>query len=318
MARKQREKYKGACYHVFNRGDEGNAIFADARDKAYFLGCLEEGVGRFSVSLYSFCIMSNHYHFALRTREENISEFMHFVGSSFGSHMSGRGWIGHVFAGRFKSLCVKGSDYFLVLNRYVHRNPVEAGLVVRPGEYPWSSYALYCGDEDVCPWVDRSWLLDYFGGTYEEARRRHRGFVEGALQPGQSVRAEILRDAIEGDARAADILAGRGGALRVSLDLVERAVLEHFSLGDMDGDDRCDRLDLERARRIFIYLSKESTNATNREISQRIGLSHPSGVTHRYKRASRAFNGGPGAVRFGSQEMLQVKRRVEELASRQG
>jgi REP element-mobilizing transposase RayT len=313
MARKLRTKFKGATYHVMNRGDEGNAIFTDDKDKEYFIGLLEKGTTSYSVSLYSFCVMSNHYHLALKTNESNISEFMHYVGSGYGSHMAGNGWIGHVFAGRFKSLCVERDDYLMVLNRYISLNPVEAGLVADPKDYSWSSYIYYCRNDLHCPWIDQGWLLDYFGNSPGEARQGYRGFVGAPLDSSQLSREEMLRDAIQGDTDAAEIIAGLREAPRVDLDLIEKVVLEHYALEDMKRDGRGIHDSIERARRIFTFLSKEGTNATNKEISSRIGLAHPSGVTHKYRRALMTLSGDSGAGAQDKTELLQIKARIEEL-----
>jgi len=144
VARPLRVESEEAVYHIMSRGNRGESIFAEDRNKEYFLGLLGSGLERHKGELYAYCIMDNHFHLLLWVPFGKLPALMHHVGSGYGSFMRRAcGWIGHVFAGRYKSLCVEKAGYLLELSRYIHLNPVRAGMVPKPGEYRWSSYPQY-------------------------------------------------------------------------------------------------------------------------------------------------------------------------------
>ena len=104
MARELRKPKKGALYHLIAKGNQGDFIFDDLKSKEYFLKCLGNGSKKFKAIVYAYCIMGNHYHIMLQNTEPNLSELMHYIGSSFATYLRGQGRIGHIFSGRFKSI----------------------------------------------------------------------------------------------------------------------------------------------------------------------------------------------------------------------
>lgn len=107
-------------------------------------------------------LMTNHVHWLLHTGRVPISTIIHTIHSLYArifnqTHKR----VGHVFQGRFKSQVCKDDKYLLSLCRYIHRNPLEAGLVKNLSEYPWSSYQDLCGKR-IDSLVDRGFWLDYF------------------------------------------------------------------------------------------------------------------------------------------------------------
>jgi putative transposase len=129
MARPLRIEYEGAVYHIISRGNRGEHIFAEDQDKEYFIETLQTAVEKYKIDLYAFCIMGNHYHLLLTAPQGELGKAMHYIGSAYGSFLRRqKGWVGHVFAGRYKSLCVEKEGYLLELSRYIHLNPVRAGL----------------------------------------------------------------------------------------------------------------------------------------------------------------------------------------------
>lgn len=175
MARALRIEYAGACYHVINRGVERRRIFSDQRDFEKYLRLCYQLKSRYSVSVYAYCLMPNHYHMFIRTRDPNLRSFMQELNGRYSQYYNRRrGRVGPLFQGRYKGILVQAEEYGQKVARYIHLNPVKAGLADRPEEYRWSSYGAYVGR-------DRGWLVDtgclfgFYSGTRKmkrEALRR--------------------------------------------------------------------------------------------------------------------------------------------------
>ena len=102
---------------------------------------------------------------------------------------------GHVFQGRYKAILVDADQYLLQLIRYIHLNPVRAGLVKDPVSYPWSSHRAYLGREEL-PWLSRDWVLSYFAKRATTARQRYAAFVQEGK--GEGHRAEFQQGGDDG------------------------------------------------------------------------------------------------------------------------
>jgi REP element-mobilizing transposase RayT len=125
---------------VIVRGNERKAIFRDDVDCREYLDRLGRCRDRFGFSLYAFCLMSNHVHLAIEEGDVLLSKIMHVLQSSYTQWFNRRHRrVGHLFQGRFKSYVVDSERYLLSLIRYIHENPVRAGMAERPEDYPWSS-----------------------------------------------------------------------------------------------------------------------------------------------------------------------------------
>ena len=149
MPRKLRIQYPGAIYHVMNRGDRREKIFADDQDRERFLNTLGETCGKTGWQVHAFCLMSNHFHLVVETPQPNLVAGMKwFLGTYTSRYNRRHKEFGHVFSGRYKSLVVDGSGtgYLKSVCDYVHLNPIRAGLLKRNQrleDYLWSSYGPY-------------------------------------------------------------------------------------------------------------------------------------------------------------------------------
>jgi len=284
MVRPIRIEYEGATYHVFSKGNREEYIFDD-EDKKYFLTCLEKGAEKYNVDVFAYCIMGNHYHLLIQTREANLSSFMHYLGSSHASHIARKGWRGHVFAGRYKSICVEKEEYLLVLSRYIHLNPVRAGLVERPEDYPWSSYFWYLEESETPSWLKREWLLDYFG-NYANARERYRDFVEADLgSPSAFPKNRVFAQAVLGSQEflrkvqtvlgaeniPCEVVGRKALQCRLTLEEIYKGICERFALDNLKIADQGASEICRRARKLFIYMAREYSPSSNREIAEMIG-----------------------------------------------
>jgi len=152
MARPLRIEFPGAVYHLTARGNARQNIFLDDEDRLRFLNVLERVVSRFHLALYAYCLMDNHYHLLLETREANLSRAMRQLNGVYTQGFNRRhGQVGHVLQGRFKAILVDRDAYLLELCRYVVLNPVRAKSTRKPDSYRWSSYRATAGRAAV-PW----------------------------------------------------------------------------------------------------------------------------------------------------------------------
>ena len=188
MARPLRIEFAGAVYHVTSRGNGRQKIFVDDRDNTTFLELLGKTVERFHWTCHAFCLMVNHYHLMIETPEANLSKGMHHLNANFCQAFNKRhDSVGHLFQGRFKSIVVDRESYLLELARYVVLNPVRAGMVDRPEEWPWSSYCATAGltsspsADAASEWLSTIWLLGQFSPDKAAARKRYRDFVSAGI-----------------------------------------------------------------------------------------------------------------------------------------
>jgi putative transposase len=182
MARPLRIEYPGAFYHVTSRGNERKDIFKSQRDREQFLSYLASAVVRYGAVVHTWCLMSNHYHLLLETPLGNLSQIMRHLNGAYTTYFNvTRKRAGHLFQGRYKAILVEADAYALALSRYIHLNPVRAGMVVKPEDYPWSSYRSYIGDSLTPEWLKTDFIHGYLGGRASRAKQMYRRFVEDLL-----------------------------------------------------------------------------------------------------------------------------------------
>ncbi len=164
MSRSLRIEYADAWYHVMNRGRRDEDIFADNEDLETFLKLLREGAELWNVKIGAYCLMSNHYHLLVQTPQGNLSRFMRHLNGIYTqrynrSHRSD----GQLFRGRYKAILVEEDRYLLELIRYIHRNPLRAGMVDDIDQYLWSSHPGYLSAEKQWDWLHKEFILAMLG-----------------------------------------------------------------------------------------------------------------------------------------------------------
>ncbi len=178
MPRPLRVEYCGALLHIMARGNRREPIFLDDEDRADFLRRVIRLKSRFEIEVHAFVLMPNHVHLVVRRRHRSVGSFMLALLSPFALAFNRRhGTVGHVFQSRYKGLVCEDETYLLRLIRYVHHNPLRAGLT-RSTHFLWSSYAAYL-DDNLWPWVDTAPVLALFGRDASEACEAFREFHEG-------------------------------------------------------------------------------------------------------------------------------------------
>jgi putative transposase len=147
--RRPRERSESGVYHVVLRGINRQDIFYDDDDYLHFLETLDQMKSDDQFAVYGYCLMTNHIHLLVRENTDTISRVMSRIGISYAWWYNQKyGRSGHVFQGRYGSECVENDDYLLTVIRYIHNNPVKAGMVQEPEEYRWSSIHAYYGTSE--------------------------------------------------------------------------------------------------------------------------------------------------------------------------
>jgi REP element-mobilizing transposase RayT len=210
MARRLRIHVSGAFYHVTLRGNHQQPIFFAPNDRGLLNSIVEAALEKFGGRLHAYCWMTNHLHLLLQAGADPISKLMHKVASEYARAMQLKlETTGHFFERRFHATLVDVDAYLKQLLRYIHLNPVEAGLTADPAHYPWSSHRNYLEDR-YDPWVTTDFALAMFGETRPRAVAAYRAFI--AVEAGVSWHpGDALHDGAEvlgGD----DFLASLGQA----------------------------------------------------------------------------------------------------------
>lgn len=175
MPRQRRKKSESGIYHIMLRGINHNIIFYDDQDRQYFIRSMKKASEKTECDIYSYCLMDNHIHILVKDNVGDLEGFVKSLGSGYVLWYNDKyARVGHLFQDRFKSEAVERDQYLLSVSRYIHRNPVKAGLAKNVGEYKWSSYSAYYNNTT---WVKTEPILDYFGNNPQTARKNFKIFV---------------------------------------------------------------------------------------------------------------------------------------------
>lgn len=179
MPRTARRKSETGIYHIMVRGINHQEIFHDEEDHLRYLKTLEQFAGKTGSTILGYCLMGNHLHLLIKEGHESISVFMKRLGTSYAYWYNLKyERVGHVFQDRFKSESVEDDAYLLTVIRYIHQNPVKAGIVKKVQEYRWSSYPSYVQMENPCTVVQTRFILGFFANDRETAKQGFLQFME--------------------------------------------------------------------------------------------------------------------------------------------
>lgn len=295
MARPLRVSYPGAFYHITARGNEKRKIFINDSDREKFLSYLGSATERYDAAIHVYCLMENHYHLLLETPSGNLAAIMRHINGAYTTYFNiKRDRSGHLLQGRYKAILVDADEYAQELSRYIHLNPVRAGIVPRPEGYRWSSYQDYIGQREAKNWLHQELILGFFGNTQLKSRQNYRKFVEKAI--GQEIDSplsnvmystflgsedfinRIKESYIEEDMAAADIPALRSIASRPSISEIEKEVTA------LDG------LKPAVRRQLNLYLSQRFSGNRLKDIAHYFGIGE-SGVSQASRRAQARMKG---------------------------
>ncbi|HYF05517.1 MAG TPA: transposase [Patescibacteria group bacterium] len=199
MSRPLRIEYPGAFYHVMNRGLERRDIFKSPADFQYFLELLTSQFMKYGLIVHAYCLMSNHYHLFIETPLGHISKIMRAVDGHYTQKFNKcykRN--GPLFQGRYKALLVDKDSYSLELSRYIHLNPVKAGMTKTPQEYPYSSYSSFLSNTHPYLFLNTSWILSQFHTKTNQAKKHFTDFTLQGLTDTWSPDSQSFKNTILG------------------------------------------------------------------------------------------------------------------------
>lgn len=284
MARQLRIEYEGGFYHVTSRGNQREQIFWGDKDRERFKTVLERTKERYAYLLHAYVFMSNHYHLLIETPRGNLHQIMQNINTSYTVFINKKYHrFGHLFQGRYKAFIVEKDKYLLALSRYIHLNPVRAGVVRRAEQFRWSSYReyLYGGKGETLTDTDET--LRLFSKRRRIAARRYKEFVEagiggksplpdaiGSILGGEGYREGVLKFLrVTCDEAGVPEIRKIGMSPRDIKDIVI-GVAGYYGLGEGDLLRRSKRT--QRQRKIGVYLSKVLSSKRNADIGAVFGI----------------------------------------------
>ncbi|MFO7738871.1 MAG: transposase [Desulfatiglandaceae bacterium] len=209
MPRKSRIDAPGALHHVMVRGIDRKEIFSDQKDYKGFMDRLGDLLIETRTLCYAWALIPNHFHLLLRTGNTPISILMKRLLTGYAVNFNRRhNRYGHLFQNRFRSILCQEDSYLLELVRYIHLNPIRAGLV---SEYKNLSWYAYCGHAAIMgrrkvDWQDTDYVLGFFGNKEAGARIEYSRFVRVGIEQGRRP-----------DLTGGGLLRSHGGWTRVKL-----------------------------------------------------------------------------------------------------
>ncbi len=196
MSRNKRKRSETGIYHVMQRGNERKNVFQDDEDKSRYLETIRQIKQEQRFSLHAYCLMDNHIHLMIKEGTEEIGKIMKRIAVSYAFYYNQKyKRVGHLFQDRFKSENVESDGYILSLARYIHQNPVKAGLTETPSKYRWSSYNEYLSESrsDI---LDSEFVIGLFSSNKEKARSL---FIDYMNQDSDEAFMDLLEEEIEMD-----------------------------------------------------------------------------------------------------------------------
>jgi len=306
VSRLPRLDFPGQFYHVIVRGVNKYAIFRTGSDKSDFLGRLAQNLTSTGSLCYAWALMTNHLHLLILSGTTGLASLMHPVMTGYVGAFNRRyGRVGHLVQNRFKAILCDSDVYFQELIRYIHLNPVRAGIIKTLNElthFPWTGHSALM-DKTRLPWQAVDPVLTHFGATAGAARaaycaylnegwtQGHRTEFEGGglkrslralgLLPNKKERfaydSRILGDGAfvekilaQADKREQDRSDFR--SRRLSIETLERlasstTAIESFLLRTNDRSQA-----VAKARALFVYAATEWCDYRSADIARRLGI----------------------------------------------
>ena len=309
MPRHARLDAAGVLHHVIIRGINRKKIFLGNDDREDFAGRLSVLLPETGTACYAWALMSNHSHMLLRTGDVPLSTFMARLLTGYAAGFNRRHRrSGHLFQNRFKSIICQEDPYLQELLRYIHLNPLRAGIVPdyeSLGLYRWSGHAAILGTRAV-PWQDIRYILALFGPDEKEARAVYREFVSSGISRGrrpelvggglvrslggwEEARRSVHEGPMKGDerilgdtffvtdllARAEERMTRRYEMKQSGIDIatIEERVCQLFEMHPKDLYVRGRRKKLVEARSVFCFFAVTELGTTLKDLAIRFAIS---------------------------------------------
>ena len=320
MGRPLRIQYPGALYHITSRGNERKAIFHEDADRMKLLRILEDYHERYGILLHGYVLMDNHYHLILETPLGNLVKVMHGVNSAYTGYFNRKyERSGHLFQGRYQAILVEKEAYLLGLSRYIHLNPVRAGLVKNPAAYPWSSCPGFFRRQEEVRWVEYAWILSRFDSSPARARSMYRKFVMAGQNDEIAPLQDLYGQVILGSAPFVARMLALVKDTPLDEEIVERKRLQSYPSPEsiLKAVARVFDVPLEslrspggrgnQPRKVALYLVRRYCGMSNREVGAFFGKMGYAAVSKTISRLEQELSEKDGLRRSVEEIMSNVK-----------
>lgn len=174
--------YPNTSYHITSRGNRRNDIFKDDEDFKVYLDIIKETMEYFTndYDVICYCLMDNHVHILLKTKERHMKDFMARVNSIYAKFFNNKhNYVGHLYQDTYFAELIESDSQMLDTSRYIHLNPVKAKMVEKAEQYLWSSYSMYIGEKEE-KLITSKMVLSYFKVGKE--KELYKKFVESVTK----------------------------------------------------------------------------------------------------------------------------------------
>ena len=323
MARPLRIEYPGAFYHVMSRGQSRRNIFLEDKGRQSFLDLLADIARLWKIEIYAYCLMDNHYHFLLSTPKGGLSRAMRHLDGIYTQKFNRvHHRDGPLFRGRYKAILIDAEEYFLSVVRYVHRNPLGAGVVSDIDRYRWSSHWGYLNKRQCPDWVNTRSVLSRFGGVkqyqkfmHEEIEEEIEEFYRGPYQKpvlgGKDFIARV-KQRLGIKARVEQEKPESRRVFGLELGEIVEATAQEYGKGVEELRRRTRGAENE-ARMVAIYLSRHLGGHRHEDIGKAVGLDKTSSVSSAYllmKGRVAKEKGLARKVRWIEEALTKSKKRI--------
>lgn len=318
MPRKPRLDIAGLLYHVIGRGVEHRQIFMDDEDRSRFITRFSDLLQETDTQCYAWALLPNHFHILLRPTREKLSYFMRrlLTGYAVGFNLR-HGRSGHLFQNRYKSLICEEETYLLELIRYIHLNPLRAGMVndlLELARYPWSGHSILLGGKQMAGQVTDDILLR-FGKQRKKATRKYIEFMADGVDQerrdelggGGKRRSVIPSNGATAAAMFDDRIIGSGNfvlavqhqafgekpATRMALNELISRVAAYFEVAENDLTQRTRRKNVVDARGVICFTAVRVHGYQGSEVGRAINMER-SGVSLAVSRGKRLIQENHG------------------------
>ncbi len=185
----------GLYYHVYARGNNKEPIFFEVRDYQRFLNNLEKHRVPLGYKIFAYCLLPNHFHLLVQVQSTPLTNIMQILMTAYTMYANKKyERVGHIFQGRYQAIIVDKDTYLLQVYRYIHLNPVKAGIVDDPAGYEWSSFHRYLRDSAGAPLLSATEILELFSPHSQ----RQKKLLQEFTMAGVSDEFDPLKDHIRG------------------------------------------------------------------------------------------------------------------------
>ena len=303
-----------------NRGRRGVPIYKEYVDHIRFIDLLQDTSEMWNLRVSAYCLMPNHYHLLVQTPDANISRCMRHIDGVYTQYFNRRyNCDGQLFRGRFKSILIEVDQYLLHLVRYIHRNPLKAGLVDRIDRYPWSSHKGYLSRSIKWDWLYKDFLLSMLSRKKSEQIKNYRQFISKEDNDDISIGSIIEKKrwpAILGSKDFIDLIKEKffiknfddeipqSKELAPDVDRIKKIICQSYHINEAELL-RSKRGVNNEPRNVAIYLTRRLTGDRLKQIAADYGLKKYSSVSSIIERMKASIA-----------DDKKLRKRIENLRSR--